>query len=165
MLTSTTSRARGAPLRGSLFFTGLLGPGELDLMMDVALSYNGFSPVVAAYHEMRQSGGSALIANKTLLGQIIMLYERSYPLSAEWDTINRDFVLTRMFPFVDEHGPSFKSHSEEAIAVGYHAAFVALENDRRFRNLLRSSLLFKEGQLFAYKRVLTAVTAVTAKLK
>ncbi|QDV08704.1 hypothetical protein Poly30_42570 [Planctomycetes bacterium Poly30] len=134
-----------------------LDEGDLDAMMDVALGYNSFSPVTATYIEMRQSGGSAHLEDKELLARVIATYERAFPRAAEWDGINRNFVLERMFPYVDEHGPCFESQGENAFAEGYHAAFLALEHDPHFRNLLRSNLIFKTGQLAAYRIVLKAV--------
>ena len=114
---------------------------------------------------MRQSGGAAHLPDKELLASVIALYERAFPRASEWDGINRNFVLERMFPYVDDHGPAFQSQSEIAFAEGYHAAFVALEHEPPFRNLLRSNLIFKTGQLASYRSVLKSVETVTGQVQ
>ncbi len=142
-----------------------LDEDDLDAMMDVALGYNSFSPVTAAYIEMRQSGGSAHLQDKDLLARLIAVYERALPQATEWDGINRNFVLERMFPYVDEHGPCFDSQGENAFAEGYHAAFLALEHEPHFRNLLRSNQIFKTGQLATYRIVLEAVSQTSVEVE
>ena len=49
-------------------------------------------------------------------------------------------------------------------ATGYHQAFRALAGEVEFRNLLRSALLFKEGQRATYTALLDAVGKVLTSL-
>lgn len=142
-----------------------LDEAALDAMMDVALGYDSFPAVTATYIEMRQSGGSAHLQDKDLLARVIALYERAFPHATEWDGINRNFVLERMFPYVDEYGPTFETQGATAFAEGYHAAFLALEHEAHFRNLLRSNMIFKAGQLATYRMVLEAVTQVADQVQ
>jgi len=137
----------------------------LDQVMDMALGYNSFSPSVATYFELRQTGGSGLLRDKVLLRRIIALYERFYPQASEWDDINRNYVLQTMFPFVDENGPAFESEVEGAFAHGYHAVFVALESNPKFRNLLRSNTMFKEGQRVVYGQLIQAADSLLEDLE
>jgi len=139
-----------------------LGAEDLDQVMDMALGYINFTPSVATYFELRQTGGSGLIRDKDVLRRLITLYERFYPQALEWDDINRNYVLETMFPFVDQNGPSFDTQGEGAFAHGYHAAFEALEQDPKFRNLLRSNIMFKEGQRVVYTQ-LNEVTDMVLK--
>lgn len=127
---------------------------DLDQMMDMALGYINFTPSVATYFELRQTGGSGLIRDKTILRRLITLYERFYPQASEWDDINRNYVLQTVFPFVDQNGPAFDSQEEGPFAHGYHAAFEALEQDPKFRNVLRSNIMFKEGQRVVYEQLI-----------
>lgn len=122
-----------------------------DTAMDNALGYTVFSPSASTYAEIQQTGASRFIRDKSLLRDLISLYERGYRTVEEWDQISRKFVLDRMFPFVDEHGPAFEVKTEGSVAVGYGAAFRALKSDTRFRNLLRSAILFKQSQLAVYQ--------------
>lgn len=143
----------------------LLGATEIDVAMDHALGYLTFSPANATYFELRQTGASRLIRDKALLQSILALYERRYAAAVEWDGISRKFVLDRIFPFIDEHGPSFLSGSRTTLAEGYHVVFMALEADPRFRNQLRSAILFKEGQLLAYQQCHGAVKSLLDNLR
>lgn len=137
----------------------------IDAAMDHALGYSAFSASKATYAELKQTGASRLIRDKDLLPRLIALYERSYRGAEEWDDISRKFVLDRMFPFVDEHGPAFFAGTSGTHADGYHEAFEALEDDTRFRNLLRSATLFKQGQLAAYTRARGDAQALLAYLR
>jgi hypothetical protein len=137
---------------------------ELDRAMDQTLSYIAFAPSRASYVELQQMAGSRLVRDKRLLHQVITLYERAYPMAVEWDGINRQFVLDRMFPYIDRHGPSFVSTSAAGYATGYHQAYRAIAGETEFRNLLRSALLFKEGQRATYAALLDAVGKVLTAL-
>ena len=137
---------------------------ELDRAMDQTLSYIAFAPSRASYVELQQMAGSRLVRDKRLLHQVITLYERAYPMAVEWDGINRQFVLDRMFPYLDRHGPSFVSSSAAGYATGYHQAYRAIAGETEFRNLLRSALLFKEGQRATYAALLDTVGKVLTAL-
>lgn len=137
---------------------------QLDRAMDQALSYIAFAPSRASYIELKQMAGSRLVRDKQLLRRVITLYERAYPLAGEWDEVSRRFVLDRMFPFVDRRGPSFVSSAGAGYATGYHQAYRALAEETEFRNLLRSAVLFKEGQRATYAALLDAIAKVLAAL-
>ncbi len=136
----------------------------LDRAMDQALSYIAFAPSRTSYIELQQMAGSRLVRDKRLLHQVITLYERTYPMAVEWDEVNRHFVLDRLFPFVDRRGPSFVSSTAAGYATGYHQAYRALAGETEFRNLLRSALLFKEGQRATYTALLDAIGKVLTAL-
>ena len=140
--------------------TAALSERELDAAMDVALGYVSFAPSRSTYLELQQLGGSRLLRDKLLLHQIIALYDRIYPIATEWDAVNRSFVLERLFPYLDAHGPSFQVEMSGASASGYHEAFRALAPQNEFRNLLRSATVFREGQLASYQLLVAAVDKV-----
>ncbi len=129
----------------------------LDKVMDQVLGYVNFEPSMATYLEVRQTGASSLIEDKVLLRTLIALYERVMPAVRQWDDINRGIVMDRLFPFVDEHGPDFNSNLEGAFARGYSQVVRELGEERRFRNLLRSSLLFRQGQQSVYTALEAAI--------
>lgn len=142
-----------------------LDEAQRDQAMDAALGYIAFRPTRATYLEMQQTGDSSLIRDKELLHALIGLYERGYPAAREWDDINRNFVLERMFPFVDEYGPAFASDVRGAFARDYHKVLDALQTDDRFRNLLRSSAMFKEGQRIVYGQVVEALERILERVQ
>ncbi|MEZ6002601.1 MAG: hypothetical protein R3F33_00320 [Planctomycetota bacterium] len=128
-----------------------LEPKQLDQVMDCMLSYVGFSASQSAWLELQQGGNMSLVRDKALVRRIINHYGRVLPQVEEWDGINRSFVLDRMFPFVDEHGPAFPLNTEQAYAEGYHLAFKSLEGDPAFVKLARTSRLFLQGQRAAFQ--------------
>ncbi len=131
---------------------------ELDQVMDIALTYTGFRGSLATYAELRQTGGSHLIRDKGVLGELIHLYERDYSQAEEWDRINRNFVLERMFPYLEDFGPHVATTLDGTTVSGLHPVFIALENEPRFRNLMRSNSTFKEAQAAVF-------TALTVKIE
>lgn len=133
---------------------------DLDLAMDALLSYVAFSPLRATYVELQQLGGSRLVRDKHVLHQVLSIHERVYPMATEWDGINRSFVLDRVFPYLDANGPSFEVDMKGQTAHGYHKAFLFLSGRNEFRNLLRSAVVFKEGQHAVYQALIAAVTKV-----
>ncbi|MFK7743080.1 MAG: hypothetical protein AB8H80_22390 [Planctomycetota bacterium] len=137
----------------------------IDHGMDAALGYMSFSPSMATYLELRQTGASRLIQDKDLLRNLIMLYERAYAAATEWDQVNRTFVLDRMFPHIERFGPSFAAKIEGAFAHGYHKVFRALEPSEHFRNLLHNGSLFKEGQRVVYDQLRTATARIVKRLQ
>jgi len=137
----------------------------IDAAMDSALGYTSFRPSTATYLELRQTGASRLVQDKELLRELIMLYERNYSAATEWDHINRTFVLDRMFPYVEMHGPSFAAEVSGAYAHGYHNVFRALESDDPFRNLLHTGTLFKEGQRAVYGNLQDAAEKLLKRLR
>lgn len=122
----------------------------LDAVMDTLLGYVTFRPSTATYSELRQTGASRVVRDKALLRRVLTVYERLYPIAEEWEAVNREFVLDRVFPFVDGEGPAFASSGDQGYAHGYHLAWRALRDQPRFRNLLRSSVVFRQGQAAAY---------------
>lgn len=137
---------------------------ELDAVMDTVLGYVAFGPSTATYSELRQAGSSRVIRDKVLLQRVLAVYERIYPMAKEWDAINREFVLERVFPFVDDEGPAFASSGELGYAHGYHAAWRALRQQPRFRNLLRTSVVYRQGQSAVYQMVEANVTEMLRQL-
>ncbi len=137
-----------------------LGAKELDWVMDTALTYTGFRGSLATYSELRQTGGSHLIRDKAVLGEIIHLYERDYPGAGEWDLINRNFVLERMFPYLEDFGPHVPTTLDGTNVSGLHPVFIALEEEPRFRNLLRTNTIFKEAQSAVFTALTTKIERV-----
>lgn len=138
---------------------------QLDQIMDAALTYAGIAPSKATYTEFRQTGGSKLFKDKALLADLIHLYERDYNQATEWGDINRDFVLDRMFPYIEEHGPGVSGSVEGTMATGYHVVFLALEHEQRFRNLLTTNVTFKDGQRAIFGGLVTRIEEVLARLE
>lgn len=127
-----------------------LPPDSVDRYMDLAISYVAFSRNDNAYEEMRQTGSSAFVRDKALLNEIINLYNREYFRAQEWDGIDRNFVLNRMIPYVDDNAPYFPVGSRDGVLIGTTPAFRVLVQQDRFKNLLKTNRLFKEAHVTVY---------------
>ena len=141
-----------------------LDTDALDRAMDAALTYVGFTPSRATYLELRQTGASSLIQDKELLGEIIDLHETAYALAFEWDRINRNLVLQRMFPYVEEFGPGVTSDVDGVFVSGYHVVLLALEKEQWFRNLLSTNVTFKDLQRTVYGQLVEEIEGVLGRL-
>lgn len=153
-----------ASMQGALADDSKLDDKALDAVMDTLLGYAAFRPSTATYSELKQTGASRVVRDKALLRRVLTVYERLYPMAGEWDAVNREFVLDRVFPFVDGEGPAFASSGDQGYAHGYHLAWRALHDQPRFRNLLRSSVVFRQGQMAAYGLVESALKEMVAQL-
>lgn len=154
-----------ARVQAALADDSKIGDKALDAVMDTLLGYVAFDPATATYSELRQTGSSRVIRDKVLLQRVLAVYERIYPMAEEWDGINREFVLDRMFPFVDDEGPAFETKVELGYAHGYHVAWRVLREQPRFRNLLRTAVAYRQGQSAAYRMVEANVTEMLRQLK
>jgi hypothetical protein len=141
---------------------------SVDLYMDAAISYLTFARRDNTYEALKQTGRTDLIGDEVLRGMVINLYNRVYLNATEWDAINRQFVLERMIPYLDQEGPYVESAFDDGTATGFAAVYAAVHADDRFRNLMRTNRLFKEAQRSVYQLVQREVshvlTAVEAEL-
>ena len=134
--------------------TGAIEEARVDEAMDLAISYWAFARTDNTYEAMKQTGTSQLIRNKELLAEVIQLYNLVYMRLAEWDEINRHFILERMVPYVDDEAPYVEQGSEGGIATGYMPIFLSLKDRDRFKNLIKTNRLFKQAQVTTYEGTL-----------
>lgn len=136
---------------------------SLDRYVDLAVSYALFLPNDEAYEGMRQTGTSALL-DPDARADVIRLYTRAYGRAAEWDEINRRFILERMIPYVETHAPETDATAVGTTWIGLADAFRAVDDDPVFRNLLRTNVLFKTAQRAVYDSTRTAAERVDRRL-
>jgi hypothetical protein len=139
-------------------------PDSLDVDMDRLVSYVAFRPADGTYEEVRQGSGSRL-RNRELVGRLASLHTRDYDLVREWDAITRDFVLERMFPYLDLEGPHVPTTAEGSTIVGLSSVYRALASRDAFRNLVRTHHGFKQAQLVVYERALVATRDLMKRLE
>jgi hypothetical protein len=144
---------------------GTLPADSIDVYMDATITYHTFARRDNTYEALKQNGTTDLIRDDALRGRVINLYNHVYQLATEWDTINRQFVLERMIPYLDNEGPYVDSGFEDGAATGLAAVYDALRAEDRFRNLLRTNRLFKEAQQSVYRLVQTEAGHVLAAVE
>lgn len=142
---------------------------SLDRYVDLAVSYILFPAHDEAYEAMRQTGSSQLLRDPDLRSAIIRHYTRTHGRAAEWDDINRQFILERMIPYVEANAPELRGESVEGEVgltawAGLASSFRALDDQAHFRNLLRTNLLFKEAQLSVYEATRQETEDLLARL-
>ena len=137
---------------------------SLDVYMDMLITYVAFPPRDVAYEELKQTGSSRLIQNRGALEKVIGLHENAYARVAEWDEINRRFILERMIPYVDDEGPYVSIESTAGVATGYAPVYRALAERDRFLNLVRTNRLYKETQAFVYRSTTDSIRATLEQI-
>lgn len=156
---------RGHEQLGSLLTKNGLEGKELDVAMDQAISYADFKPMTVGWKELEQTGASGLIRDKLILGELIILHGQCYAACAEWGRINRDFVLQRMIPYIDEHGPFVEASFESGVTGGMGVIHQALFEQVQFRNLIRTNRLFRQGQQAVYGVAVEKLEAIQKLLQ
>lgn len=78
---------------------------SVGLNLIILMNYGGFYPSDITYQEMRSLGNSRLIKNKTLLNELIQVYESDYDLVNEWASADRSFLLDEMLPYMNRTLP------------------------------------------------------------
>ncbi|MES2176651.1 MAG: hypothetical protein V4550_02205 [Gemmatimonadota bacterium] len=149
-------------------YNGLLSggpPDSLDSYMDQAISYAVFTPTQTAYHELEQLAGSRLIRNRALLSELTSLYNREYIRTAEWDGINRNFILDRFIPYLDETAPFVEGTGGAEQATGMSAVYRSVQKRDQFRNLVRTNKIFKDAQLSVYRAALKRAVAIRQQIR
>ncbi|HYD53121.1 MAG TPA: hypothetical protein VEA99_10850 [Gemmatimonadaceae bacterium] len=137
---------------------------SIDVDMDRLVSYVAFRPTDHAFEEIRQGSGSRL-RNRALVARLASLYARDYDLVREWDGIARDFVLSRMYPYLDLEGPYVASGVHDGAATGYAPVYRALSGRDDFRNLVRTHLSFKQAQITVYRRALDGARELMTRIR
>ena len=91
-------------------------------------------------------------------------YNREYQRAGEWDVINRDFILERMIPFLDQAAPYPEAMTGGETAVGLGSVYRTVGQRFQFRNLIHTNRLFKEAQGSVYQAAFTRASGLRAKV-
>ena len=146
------------------------------VLLDQAMLYVTFVPTDYGYDELRRTSSARELNARALLGEVARLHSRMYPLVAEWDALNRRFLLDRFYPFLEARAPAPYLDPEAATALrggrvaasrgrGLGASYAALADDRHFRNLLVTDRFYKGGQRLAYGRALEQARLTLAAVR
>ena len=137
---------------------------SIESYMDLAISYVNFVRTDFAYEELRQSSSARQVRNGALLERMSRMYTAEYALAAEWESINRDFVVDRMIPYLEAEAPApYVTTSQATVAVGLARAHAALAGAPRFRNLLATNRFFKDAQRTVYRLTLARARQLHAE--
>ncbi len=114
---------------------------SINRYTDFFASYTKFQGTNIGYEELKQSKSSVIITNRKLLQSIITHYEQKHQLMAEWNEIDKGFVLNDVLPFLNKN----MTYTEGAFLYNDAATTLALlKNNNQFKNMVKSGSLFKE---------------------
>lgn len=141
-------------------------PDSVDAYMDRAISYVAFRRTDHAFQELRQTSNARALRHRALFNALSTMYARDYELVAEWDDINRDFVLRRMIPYLDTQGPrAYAAVRGGRSVIGLRGTWAALGARPAFRNLLATERLFVEAHLSTYEAALVRARTLMARVE
>jgi hypothetical protein len=147
----------------------LAGPprDSVDVYVDLAISYTGFTPTDNAYVELRNTSAQRQLRQRALFSELSALHNREYERAAQWDRINSGIVLQRVLPYLEEHAPAAYADAARARGtetVGLDQTWEALRGDRVFRNLLATQKNFRDAHTQVYDLALTQARTVLGRV-
>lgn len=129
---------------------------SINIYIVMTMRYVFFPGSDNGYEEMKQTGTSNLISNRELLSKIIENYNMRYPGIKEWNTIDRQYVLERMIPYMDEHAPHVSGGFGGVTANNEKIIDVLFRKDM-FRNMVRTNSRLKTAILSIYETELANI--------
>lgn len=118
---------------------------SLDFYLDVTLSYTMLPIADVAYEELKQANVMQHIKNKELLNSIVRQHTFYYPMVKEWNDIDKNFILNRMLPYVDENFPNVDMYYYSQMLPDRKRELHQLLQEDEFKNLVRSNKVFKSA--------------------
>ena len=124
---------------------------SLGFFLTSIAAYSDFHYYDNAYHEMSSTGNSRLISSKDLRSKIFQLYNSHYQKLVEWRSIDKQFILERMIPYLEAHMPYTVDFVFIGSAPSLERMSQMLAEDVQFKNMLKTNRLFKFSILRLYK--------------
>ena len=137
--------------------SGTIEPDSAALYIDNFATYTLFEGHDVGYQELKQSQSSRVIQNRGLLKRIITHYEQKFPSVMEWNSIDRQFVLNEVLPFLNKN---MKYSEAQFLYDDYETTNQLLQEDDYFKNMIKSGRLFKD----IIKRFYIQINVDTKKL-
>ncbi len=109
-----------------------------------------------SYRIMEQTGESKHIRNRTLLNDIIRLYDNHYWEIKIYNDIDKKIVLDQYLPYFAKHFDNFDNFNQQHDLSVLH--------DRQFLNLVRTNRTFKQIQVVLYQRQLERIRKLMARI-
>ena len=145
----------------------LLGLGDDEVYHDsVGLSlvylmnYGGFYASDITYQEMRSLGNSRLIRNKTLLNELIQLYEMDYDLVNEWASADRSFLLEELLPYMNRNLPFARMLNFSVLSNAKKRDLMKVLREDETRYLIQYSEIMKMGNKAVFDQALGEVRRI-----
>jgi hypothetical protein len=114
---------------------------SIVLFLDFVATYTKFQGMLVGYEELKQSKSSTIIKNRLLLEKIMLHYDQKYDLMAEWNEIDKGYVLDDMLPFLSQN---MKYMEGEFLYNDVETTLQLLKSDDYFKNMIKSGSVFKQ---------------------
>lgn len=133
---------------------------SVGLSLVYLMNYGGFYPSDITYQEMRSLGNSRLIRNKTLLNELIQLYEMDYDLVNEWASADRSFLLEELLPYMNRNLPFARMLNFSVLSNAKKRDLMKVLRVDETRYLIQYSEIMKMGNKAVFDNALTEVRRI-----
>ena len=130
--------------------------------LDVLISYLPLVLRDNSYVKLRSGQNLQLVHNDSLANAIIQHYNSLGTFIREWGDIDKKFILERMIPYFEREAPYSPMPSASLL---YDANVLKALKDRdHFRNMVKTNIAFKNGNIFAYQLGLQSTKKLIAHI-
>lgn len=134
-----------------------LDPDSINKALLSQLQYSYFFKKDIGYQTIKAGNASNILRNTKLFNQVIRLYATSYRELEEYCTIDKSFVLQELIPYYNHNFPYVENNNYVNIDK---RKLLSLMGDDRFKNLVKTNLVFKGIILRIQKRTIDDIKQV-----
>lgn len=124
---------------------------SIGFYLDAFISYTNYTKIDVGYQEMKATGNSRWIKDKVLLNKIITYYTQTHGFLAEWNGIDKGFVLDQTLPFFQNNFPYSPYENYGELYKKAPQRFEKILQRDDFKNLVRDNILFKSASKYAFE--------------
>lgn len=135
---------------------------SINLGLLSQLQYSYFFKTDIGYQTIKAGNASHIIRNTKLFNQVIRLYAISYRELDEYCTIDKTFVLEELIPYYNHNFPYVENYDFMNIDK---RTLLSLMGDDRFKNLVKTNLLFKGIILRIQNRTINDIKQVMESIQ
>lgn len=133
-----------------------LSSDSLDIYVDQVASYFPFKETQNTYLKITSDPNLVINKEDTLIERFLLIHNQLYNMSHEWTSIEKDFVLNQLIPYMDMHAPFLYPPPHNKSFQG--EVFNKLKEKDVFMNLLKTGRSYKSAILQVNQAVLAQVT-------
>jgi hypothetical protein len=126
------------------------------------LQYSYFFKTDIGYQTIKAGNASNVLRNTKLFNQIIRLYAISYRELDEYCTIDKTFIIEELIPYYNHNFPYVENYEYMNID---RRKLLSLMKDDRFKNLVKTNMLFKGIILSIQKRTIDDIKQVMESIQ
>ncbi len=117
---------------------------SLNLYLDHLTSYSMMNIVDIGFQELRSGNLQLVLSNDSLNLSIMRYYTDVKSYVEEWNTIDRQFILNSMIPYVVDNFPALAIQDQPRFSVKDYPGHQVVKNSK-FLNLITNYVIYKRG--------------------